>query len=372
MKKFGCLIIMLVVALQFSFAIEVKAPNPLTVKAATDLAIQNSPEIRLANDQMLTATRRVKQAQTKATSTDLSDWNGEVERLTKAKDVYLNPLIVKQSVAMLERVISDQKSELTKSVKRQFYTIQSLELQKKAAEENLRSSLSDLAVNKNKFKLGTVTANDVTDRENIVAKNQIAILKTTNAIKNAQVALNDLLGLPLLTNQVLQYEKLEPVNLPQLDYEKSVASQLLKSSVFIKLKEDIAIKEKEQWVLLGYNVTYEVSDDEALDGLRDDIVLLKDKQLREENRIRVKFTTDLNLLKNLNDDLRIAKLNYDYQVKLQKASETKYTLGLVDSVSLDQIKSQTMLMLSNYNSSLIDYLLAYGTFTDTFNESAIK
>ncbi|MEL7570989.1 MAG: TolC family protein [Eubacteriaceae bacterium] len=291
----------------------------------------------------------------KAETNPASFW--EYDNSNKDMLKYNRTFATVQGPKNYEAELNSLKSDTLKN----YYTLKELENQEKIAKDNLALKEKLFTNTQLKFKLGTVSKNDVLKAEISVNEAKDQLIAATNGLNTMKMSFNQFIG----------YDLMQKVNLTDTIQEVSLSTKSLKDSI-----QD-ALKNRNEMAEATYNYDMAKLDFKNYDKypstsskyIKAKMTMLlaetgyNSAPLTVENDVRTKYMamnqkysaiqTGKKSVENSKESVRLAQLQYDSGMA---------TLSDVEAAQLAYYNSQLdySKALLEYNLAVNDYVLSSG------------
>ena len=337
------LILSMVITSSFSmisFSDSINDKVSIDFDKALELAIQNSYKLETIDNKILISTRKLNSLNAKADAiTNINDSNDSVY-LENGKTKELYPEQEKRILNDLK----DDKSDLLKDIRLDIisaYTNLKNKLSKiDTLQADYNTSITIYEQNKNKFKIGNITENELKAFESEVDQNLLKLKKAKLDIKLAEMELAKLTGYPLNTEFYLKGYFDLSVDIKKYDVEELANSAREKSKNVKKAIMDLKLKELEKKVVDKYTRYKRIEGYEDLEKTIEDLKSdLEDAKMSEELKLR----SDYNTILNNEATVKINQLRHDLAKRNYETAKIKYKYGLITYIdytkTIDEIRS---------------------------------
>ncbi|MBS7526597.1 TolC family protein [Fusibacter paucivorans] len=347
----------------FAFADTTIIDPLLTLDEVYNLAIENSIDIKTADDNIEIAEDELQDA--KGAKEDI-EWS------YKDADEYMTLVFAdKYDIPLAENALAAAKRDKENALKDLKIDVTSRYIDYLQTVDNLETSQADLEQaqttynNKTKeHELGLITSSDLEAFNVSLLQAELNVQMNENALEQAQISFNQMIGYPIDTlfrlTTVMDVKTTVDYNITTLTKNIEIFDQTL-----LDLKEDLAEKELKleliednvldtKSVSFKGSTTYIYGKSSEYSTTKDDIEDLQDdydEALKSEIiNLRIAF----NSLKNTELSVNINKLNYDSAVRQFNTATVKSDLGLVTAYELQDAKNNVTNMYNIYMTSIND------------------
>lgn len=382
MKKY--LVTTLVIGMlysSFAFADTATVDPFLTLDEVYQLAVENSIDIKTANDNIEIA------------EDELQDAKGakeDIEWTYKDADEYMALVFAdKYNVPLAENALAAAKRDKENALKDLKIDVTGRYIDYLQTVESLEKSQADLEQaqttynNKSKeHELGLITSSDLEAFNVSLLQAELNVQMDENALEQARIAFNQMIGYPIDTafklTTVMNVKTTVDYNITTLTKGIETFDQKL-----LDIKEDLAEKELKlqliednmhdtKSVKFNNQIRYIYGESSEYTLTQDDIEDLQqdyDEALKSEIiNLRIAF----NSLKNAELSVNINKLNYDSAVRQFNTATVKSDLGLVTAYELQDAKNNVTNTYNTYMTSIndlytqdLEFQKTIGTYTVT-------
>ena len=201
-----------------------------------------------------------------------------------------------------------------------------------------------------------------------MAENQLSSLLNDKKLK--AMKFNQLLGRDLNEEFVMAKTEIEDVVYSVEDLDAIIEKAQAERDDVLALNEAMEQLKKEKWIVHGYSISTNSTEDTIQDTLNDleESMVNKQKEIdRKHMDIEYKIRSDYNNLASSYDDVKLAKLDLELSKRHLEIAELKLNTGLINALELeskqeDYDKKQTALQ-----HTLLNYNLAVKAFKDYIN-----
>lgn len=346
---------------------EVKVYN---IEKATEEALSNNTTLALYGDKIKIAERRVKHADLKAEDYAKKKSSISDTRIANAKVEFLQPLKLRNTLEQLIRSKENQEESITSDVYNQYFQYQMALDGIATKEKSIEFLTKELNQKTKQYELGLITEVALTQYSNslVLAKSQLDVLESSKLIM--EMKFNQLLGKNLEEEFVLGIENIvtEKYILENMD---EVVERLQTDSDDTKLlMESMSEIEKEKWIIHGFAISTNSTEDTIQDTINDleESIATKNKEITNKKRdIEYKVKSDYNNLENTYADITIAEIDLKLSKKLLGIANIKYNNGLINSLELESQKDDFDKKEKATEHARLNYNLAVKTFKDYIN-----
>lgn len=230
-----------------SRAVTAAPAKSLTLDEAFKLALENNIDLKKARLDYDSAIIDAEQARYNADKTDEDDVNS----LQSAQTKYVSPKqkALAEDIAKQTYDIAKEQNKIL--VEQNYYDVLVAENMVKVKEASVKRAQEQLSLVEKKFKAGTAVKSDVNKAEINLANTKADLTNAQRDYKNAQVALNKILGIDVNTNikptLVLKYEK---VVIPKTE---DLTKQALEKRIDMqRARNTLAITQETYDLVVGY------------------------------------------------------------------------------------------------------------------------
>lgn len=172
----------------------------LTLEECIDLALQNNPQVKLAELGRDKAAVTLRQARDTARGIDLYNPPSYVLGVQSAYDLAKLKLVVprqaQSAMDIAETVYATRINGLKVSVEKNYYDLIKARRSVVISQDKLQRAQEQLRIAKTRFDVGTTARSEVLDAETRVAQAEAALITARSQDEVARVALNQVIGLP--------------------------------------------------------------------------------------------------------------------------------------------------------------------------------
>ncbi|WMJ80770.1 TolC family protein [Clostridium sp. MB40-C1] len=291
------------------------------------------------------------------------------------------PLRIEQEIKDIEWERDQAQDKAIVESTKGYYEImlqdQLIQLQQKTIERMKKL----LEYKKAKIDAGTESAVSLIDDEANLKDAEVKLQQLKNDEEKIRMELNMKIGTPV--DKKLNLKKAEiPYKIYEVKNLESVVETMLKKYYTITsliTKEDIDSREK------AIVHTYVKDDKNELENainpkgdykerenqLEDDIVETKYKLDDEKKNIEAKIRMDYNNIINLNNDIKVKKLDCEKAETMLKTEKTKFEAGTGTELEVKAAEEKVLSASCEYNKAKLDYYVAVEQFKN-FTKKALK
>lgn len=306
----------------------------LSLKKATETAVENDRTLKLTDEKIKLAQRRYNSAVMYSKDAPDKYWSSDAQHVANKYEELLYPLQRETELNELKWQRQYLEDKLRIDVTKLFLRIQ----QKQRALENQKSIISraeeEYQAMKKKVESGFMTDTDLRAYEVTIDEAKTRLDSIQRELDNLAADFNDKLGLPYETEVKLKLTALpeESLEIPSIG---EIAVIVAENSQDVKaLESDKLIDRTKYDIIRRYSYTlpdeYEVLEDSLLNY---------DYEIRNKKvSVELKVRSDYNNLLNLEDDIKISELNYNQMVRLAEIEKKRMELDI--STQLDYIRAE--------------------------------
>lgn len=189
--------LLLVSLIGVNFAVGNKGPavKSLTLKEATELAMKNNPDIKIADLEVKKSELEYKNAKYNSDKLDVDDVNTYQLGLVK----WLNPKDKENALALVKKQGDVTEKSVMFDVENRYYNVLKAERNLAIKREALKYFQDQLKIAQAAYKIGTKAKLDVNTIEAAVARAQAQLVSEENNYRTGVMELNRIIGLDLNT-----------------------------------------------------------------------------------------------------------------------------------------------------------------------------
>ncbi len=365
MKRVGILLIILTMLFQGTvFADEtVKTVEIVSFENAYNKMIENNRELSSIEKQIEIQKEIVEEVKNEASRLDGFIYDDEDKINDRATAVYVDPVVAQNKLNSLERSYDDKVFELKQSLVDYFVNFVSKDNQIALYQEVKDIYQKEYDQKALELSLGKITENDLLtyevnldsankDLDNANRDKELTLMDFNYLINNSLEIVNTPDTKSLESSLLGNYVDIESINL-----EKLIERNIENDSTVAGYKEDIEKYEQQKHVERVY--TSSVS---AFKNYEQNI---EDNERDTDARIKaIKFEayTDLNTLKSLVLDVKIAQNNLTLVKSTLEATKVKNNLGIVTDLELIKAQKEVLSSEGTVTDALNAYYKAYQAF----------
>ncbi len=343
-----------------SFAVTVKAAGVENITKIFSLdsfiaeVMNTNPEIKLLDNQLITQEKRYKNAVDNAKEQNLYDENPGKDMAETKRNILLYPLQVKNRLEELKWEKQNKVMTIKADALKLYYQHLFKQYEIDAQTKSVEKAKTELAIEKEKVKLGKISSISIGQSENTVELANQKLDKLNAELIAIEMKINSLLNYDL--NQKLKFNS-ETIKVDEYkinDLEALIEKRKIESNSIAQLQRQI-----EEAKTDAYAESY------SRGSIASSYELLQDKPKELENqienekfKIESKIRNDYIVILNSYDDIAIAKLSYDLNLKLFDVAEKKYKqemISYVDYLKAAEDKENAMIQ---YDQAQLNYLTA--------------
>lgn len=297
----------------------------LSLNQSIDLALKQNPKIELAKIGVESAESGLKLANYSADQMSVE----RVQTYELGKLKWLNPRMAEMNVTLKKAEAELNTDLLKQDVERNYYEVLKAERMVEIKRATLQRTKEQLKLSEANVKAGTLAKGDLLGFQAQLAKNEAEVSSAENQLEISLLTFNKVVGNDLgakikLTDRFV-FEKAK-----DLDYNKSLKDALENNIAILKVKETLAVTEKEFEVAQKFFGTGVTAYDQAVLSRKE--ADLKVKQQVQDTSLAVKQAY-LNLAA-----IEKSISAYTKAVEMEKENlriyNLKYKAGLVTSVDV--------------------------------------
>lgn len=356
------------------FGITLSAPLAMTVQAEgaenftrifsmdsfISEVMNNNPEIKLLDNQIVTQEKRYKNAVTNAEEQNIYDWNPSKDLAAVKRDILLYPLQVKNRLEQLKWDIKNKTMTVKADAYKLYYQYVYKQYEIETQSKSLERAKTELAVEQEKVKLGKISSLSLGQSQNAVELANQKSDKLESELKAIEMKIKSMLNYDLEQKIKFNSETIKIDEYKVNDIETLIEKRKLESNSIAQLQRQI-----EEAKIDYYAESY------TRGNISSNYELLGDKPKELENQIEIekynieqKIRTDYTRILNLYDNISISKLQYDLSSKLFDVAGVKYKqemISYIDYQKADEDKQNAMIQydqaILNYLTSVLDFKL---------------
>lgn len=316
--------------------------------------MNTNPEIKLLDNQLITQEKRYKNAVDNAKEQNLYDENPGKDMAETKRNILLYPLQVKNRLEELKWEKQNKVMTIKADALKLYYQHVFKQYEIDAQTKSVEKAKTELAIEKEKVKLGKISSLSIGQSENTVELANQKLDKLNAELLAIEMKINSLLNYDL--NQKLKFNS-ETIKVDEYkvnDLEALIEKRKIESNSIAQLQRQI-----EEAKTDAYAESY------SRGSIASSYELLQDKPKELENQIEnEKFKIESRIrndyigILNSYDDISIAKLQYDLNLKLFDVAEKKYKqemISYVDYLKAAEDKENAMIQ---YDQAQLNYLTA--------------
>jgi len=340
------------------------------VDKATEMALENNIDLKLYDDRVKIAEKRLKQAVLKAEDYEKKVSGDSDTRVANAKIEHLEPMKKQHTLDQLKRSKVAQEESISSDVYNQYNQYLMVLDNIESKEENIEFLKKEYDLKVKEHELGLITDTVLLQYKNsvLMAENQLSSLLNDKKLK--AMKFNQLLGRDLNEEFVMAKTEIEDVVYSVEDLDAIIEKAQAERDDVLALNEAMEQLKKEKWIVHGYSISTNSTEDTIQDTLNDleESMVNKQKEIdRKHMDIEYKIRSDYNNLASSYDDVKLAKLDLELSKRHLEIAELKLNTGLINALELeskqeDYDKKQTALQ-----HTLLNYNLAVKAFKDYIN-----
>lgn len=360
-----------------SFGLIITAPLTLTAQAAdtenmtkvfnldriVEEVAKNNPELKLLEDQILVQERRYKIANQKADEIKSNEWLTGGDFAQSKSYILLYPLQAKNKLDDLnwqkENKIISLRADASKLYYQYIFKQHEVEAQSKAVER----AMAELKIVKGKIDLGKLSSLSLPQSENAVDLSNQKLTKLNTELTSIAMKINSLLNYDLDQKLQISSDTIKVEEYTIKDIESLIEKRKLESNSIKKLQGEIE-EAKTSYYIESYNRQSIASNYEQLEDRPKE---LENNIENEKYKIEQKIRNDYNNILNLYDDISIAKLSYDLNLKLFDVADKKYKqemISYVDYLKAAEDKENAMIQYDQAQLSYLTAVLDFKLYTE--------
>lgn len=315
---------------------------------------KNNPELKLLDDQILVQERRYKIANQKADEIKSNEWLTGGDFAQSKSYILLYPLQAKNKLDDLkwqkENKLVSLQAEASKLYYQYIFKQHEVEAQSKAVER----AKAELNIVKEKINLGKLNSLSLPQSENAVDLSSQKLTKLNTELASIVMKINSLLNYDLDQKLQISSETIKIEEYTAKGIEELIEKRKLESNSIKKLQGEIE-EAKISYYIESYNRQSIASNYEQLEDKPKE---LENNIENEKYKIEQKIRNDYNSILNLYDDIAIAKLSYDLNLKLFDVAEQKYKQEMISYVEYLKAAEDRENAMIQYDQAQLAYLTA--------------
>ncbi len=333
-------------------------PVKYSLQKAIDVAVETSPSLKLFNEKIKLAERRLNMAVATSKVAPEKYWSTDAQHVSNKNEELLYPLQRQSELTELKWQKQNYEKKLRNDVVMLYYQI--LQVQKYI--DNQKSVINramleyDTMAKKVEAGLGT---------ETILLSYEIAVNDAQTMLKTYERDLDNLyinfyerLGLAFDTTVTLVASVLPEEDL-RIDSIDKLAEEVVAASHDVaKLETDKLITKTKYDILYQYSYYRPDECDTLEDSLLNSDYSIRDQKVAVELKVR----SDYNNLLNQKDDVTIKKMEHEQKVRLLEIAQKRYDLGMSTYLDLLRAQGERDTALINYDNARLDYYVALQAF----------
>ena len=324
---------------------------------------KNNPELKLLDDQILVQERRYKIANQKADEIKSNEWLTGGDFAQSKSYILLYPLQAKNKLDDLkwqkENKLVSLQAEASKLYYQYIFKQHEVEAQSKAVER----AKAELNIVKEKINLGKLNSLSLPQSENAVDLSSQKLTKLNTELASIVMKINSLLNYDLDQKLQISSETIKIEEYTAKGIEELIEKRKLESNSIKKLQGEIE-EAKISYYIESYNRQSIASNYEQLEDKPKE---LENNIENEKYKIEQKIRNDYNSILNLYDDIAIAKLSYDLNLKLFDVAGKKYKqemISYVDYLKAAEDRENAMIQYDQAQLAYITAVLDFQLYTE--------
>lgn len=315
---------------------------------------KNNPELKLLDDQILVQERRYKIANQKADEIKSNEWLTGGDFAQSKSYILLYPLQAKNKLDDLkwqkENKLVSLKAEASKLYYQYIFKQHEVEAQSKTVER----AKAELNIVTEKINLGKLNSLSLLQSENAVDLSSQKLTKLNTELASIVMKINSLLNYDLDQKLQISSETIKIEEYTAKGIEELIEKRKLESNSIKKLQGEIE-EAKISYYIESYNRQSIASNYEQLEDKPKE---LENNIENEKYKIEQKIRNDYNSILNLYDDIAIAKLSYDLNLKLFDVAGKKYKQEMISYVEYLKAAEDRENAMIQYDQAQLAYLTA--------------
>lgn len=316
------------------FTLQTQAATQQNMTQVLDLdglikeVLNNNPELKLLDNQIQVQEKRYKIAIQKADQERVRVGIPDAELAQNKMYVLLYPLQAKNKLDDLkwqkENKLVSLQAEASKLYYQYIFKQHEVEAQSKAVER----ARAELKIVNEKIKLGKLSSLSLPQNENAVDLSNQKLTKLNTELASIIMRINSLLNYDLDQKPQVSSETTNIEEYTVKNIEVLIEKRKLESNSIKELQANIE-EAKIEYYVESYNRQSIASNYEQLEDKPKE---LENNIENEKYKIEQKIRNDYNSILNLYDDIAIAKLSYDLNLKLFDVAGKKYKQEMISYV----------------------------------------
>lgn len=317
----------------------------LTLDEAFKLALENNIDLKKARLDYDSAIIDTEQARYNADSTEEED----IKNLQSAQTKYVSPKqkALAEDIAKQTYDIAIEQNKIL--VEQKYYDVLMADNIVKVKEASVKRAQEQLSLVEKKFKAGTAVKSDVNKAEISLANTKADLANAQRDYKNAQVALNKILGLDVNTNVkpalVLKYEK---VNLPK---SEDLTKQALENRIDMKRARNTQNITQENYNLV---VSYQAPNTFTARKQKLELEKVKLDLLQQEQNVKAEVISTLFQVQKVEEVVGISAKSLEQAKDNYNLVKRRYEVGIgtvsdVSGAAVDLADAEAKYVQAVYN-----------------------
>lgn len=329
-----------------------------TLQKAVDVAVETSPTLKLYDEKIKLAERRLNMANSAAKVAPEKYWSTDAQRVSNKNEELLYPLQRESELTELKWQRQNYEKKLRNDVAMLYYQI----LQIKNYLDNQDSVITRAKVEYDtmakKVKAGLATETILLSYEIAVSDAETMLKTYQRDLDNLYISLNEKLGQSFDTKITLAAAVLPDEELRIDSIDKLAAEVVAASHDVAKFETDKLLTKTKYDILYQYSYYRPAECDTLEDSLLNSDYSIRDQKVAVELKVR----SDYNTLLNLKDEIAIKKMDYEQKIKLLDIAQKRYELGMSTYLDLLKTQGERDTALINYDKARLDYYSALQSF----------
>lgn len=362
----GLAVALLIAPQSDAFALENN--QKLSASLAVTTALEQNSDLKLVKEKIKIAEKNLKTTLDNVDFYKKAEWSSGAQRQSNAKEAYLAPTQRENQLSGLNRDLASAKETLELKVLEEYYSIVKLKEDQKGKMGQLKVYAQELSNRQAEYKLGKVTALDVTKAETTVKEMTNTLSGLENDLIVAYLNLNSTMQENLDKSYTLTNELPKDQKFIVNDVTAAIKKDKTLNSTLLSSKERIVELEKEIEVVANYSSSHYKNDSSASTDTTELELSLKDAKFKVEMtdlQMGYQFKIDYNTLMNQYDQLSISQINVTIAEKSLAIAKAKLSAGTIGQVSYLTVLNDLETSKNALSQKQIDYHMALNKFKMT-------
>ncbi len=332
----------------------------ITLDKASEMAINNSTKLKLYDEKISNAEKRLSYAVRVAEIRKNDSWHTDEYRKEVKTALELTPVQKRNILMVLKLQKSEEEKSIRINVAKNYYDYLLKETQISDQEKAIDRIKKNIETVKVQLTKGLVTKDALEKTELTLKTAEQQYSKLQRDLDSICIQLNSMLGRPIKTEIRLQSTVI-PVKDSNFELDKLISIKKANSSQVLQA----ANSEQEariEFDIANYSSTKEIPD--GVDNAKNRLLDSSADYKKTISDIECNVLNDYNTLQNLRDDIEISKYKVEVKNIEYQRAKIQYERGITDFIKYNDALQSLESVQMEYENAKLDYYVAYEKFVN--------